>query len=93
MRLPPGETAELEDRFVSVTSRAASAEQVVDPTRKNLERNGQTLNADTSNALMNMHSRLTQARREIDAGNAAAARDALAAADAYATRALKAMGK
>ena len=93
VRLPPGESAELEDRLVSVASKAATAEQTVDPIRRNLERTGQTMNADTSGALMNMHSRLTQARREIDAGNAAAAREALAAADAYATKALKSMGR
>ena len=92
-RLSPAERADLEDRVVNVSSRIETAEQTIDPVRKTLEQNGQSLNPEILNAIRNMHSSLARAQREIEAGSPATARDDLAAADAWAAKVLRSVGR
>jgi hypothetical protein len=91
--MSPAERSDLDDRMVNATSRVQTADQSIDPIRKNLERTGQVLNPDTMNAIRNMHSSLARAQRDIDAGNASAAKDDLAAAEAFAAKVLKSVGR
>ena len=85
--------AELNDRMINATSKIQGAEQAIDPIRQNLASRGQSLNSDTQNAMVQMHSRLEKAKAEIASGDAAAARDDMAAAEAFAARVLKTAGR
>ena len=84
---------ELRDRFVTVESRIAIAEQTIEPLKRQLESQGQTLNADTLTAMSSMRVRLNQAKRELAAGNEAGARESLGAAQALADRVLRTVGR
>ena len=54
---------------------------------------GQILNADTETAMVQMRGRLAKAKAEIAAGDASAALDDLAAAEAFAARVLRTAGR
>jgi len=85
--------AELNDRLLSATSKVQGAEQAIEPIRQNLASRGQALNADTQSAMAQMRSRLEKAKAEIAAGNAAAAMEDLAGAEAFAARVLRTAGR
>ena len=85
--------ADLNDRMINATAKVQGAEQAIDPIRQNLASRGQSLNADTQNAMVQMRSRLEKAKAEIAAGNAAGAADDMAAAEAFATRVLRTAGR
>jgi hypothetical protein len=90
---PAAGRAEVEERFLQVASRIEIAQQAIEPVRLNLEASGQLLNADTSVAVSRMHSSLEAARRHMQSGDFTAAKESLAAAEAFATRVLRAVGR
>ena len=92
-RVPPAEMADIEERMTNATSKVEIAEQTIEPVRQSLASTGQTLNPDISAAMANMRSRLARAKREIAAGDAAAAREDIAAAEAFAAKVLKSVGR
>jgi hypothetical protein len=85
--------AELDERMISVSSKIQVADQAVEPYRQNLAKNGQMLTADILNSQSGMHTALDRAKRQMAAGNAAAAKESLGAAEAYATKLLRAVGR
>ncbi|HEV8415272.1 MAG TPA: serine/threonine-protein kinase [Bryobacteraceae bacterium] len=85
--------ADLNDRMLNATSKVQGAEQAIEPIRQNLASRGQSLNSDTQNAMVQMRGRLDKAKAEIAAGDASAARDDMAAAEAFAARVLKTAGR
>jgi len=85
--------AELNDRMINATSKVLGAEQAIEPIRQNLAGRGQVLNSDTQNAMVQMRNRLDKAKAEIAAGDAEAAKDDMAAAEAFATRVLRTAGR
>jgi len=84
---------ELQERFGSVESRVVIAEQTIEPLKKTLEAQGQSLNSATLSDLSAMRLRLNQAKRQIAAGNEVSARESLVAAQALADRVLRAVGR
>ena len=93
--MPAGqaEKAEVEEKLIGVESKVQIAQQAIDNIKRSLESSGQLLNADTSAAAQRMQSSLQMARRQYSAGNYSAAKESLAAADAFAARALRAVGR
>jgi hypothetical protein len=85
--------ADLDERTISVSSKVQVADQAVEPYRQNLAKNGQMLTADILNSQSGMHAALERAKRQMAAGNAAAAKESLGAAEAYATKLLRAVGR
>jgi hypothetical protein len=85
--------ADIEERMTNAASKVEIAEQTIEPVRQSLASTGQTLNPDISAAMANMRSRLARAKREIAAGDAAAAREDIAAAEAFAAKVLKSVGR
>jgi hypothetical protein len=88
-----GVSAETEDELITVSSKVQTTEETIAPVRLNLERTGQTLNADTLTRIARMHSALERAKRAIAAGNEAEAKENLTAADALATKLLSSVGR
>lgn len=82
-----------EEELINVTTKIGTAEQTVEPVRRNLERSGQTLNADTLAAITRMRLQLEKAKREAASGNLAGARETLGIADALATKVLRSVGR
>ena len=74
-------------------ARIQTAEQTIAPVKANLERQGQTLNADTMSAMVRMRTMLEKGRREMTSGNMAAAKESFAVARALADRVLRTMGR
>ena len=89
----PTISAETEDDLISVTSKVQTTDQTIDPVRQNLERSGQTLNADTLTRIARMHASLDRAKRAVANGNEADAKESIAAADALATKLLSSVGR
>jgi serine/threonine protein kinase len=85
--------ADLNDRMINATAKVQGAEQAIEPIRQNLASRGQILNSDTETAMVQMRSRLAKAKAEIAAGDASAALDDLAAAEAFAARVLRTAGR
>ena len=85
--------AELNDRMINATSKVQGAEQAIEPIKQNLAGRGQVLNSDTQNAMVQMRSRLDKAKAEIAAGDADAAKEDMAAAEAFAARVLRTAGR
>jgi hypothetical protein len=85
--------AELNDRMINATAKVQGAEQAIEPIKQNLASRGQTLNSDTQNAMVQMRGRLEKAKAEIASGDASAAKDDMAAAEAFATRVLRTAGR
>lgn len=79
--------------MASVESRVVIAEQTIQPLRQNLEAQGQTLNANTLSDLGAMRVRLNQAKRYLASGNESGARESMAAAQAFADRVMKTVGR
>jgi predicted Ser/Thr protein kinase len=92
-RLSNAVRAELDDKLTSATAKAQMAEQSIEPLRQDLARRGQLLNPDTQSAMLQMRARLAKAKSDIAAGDAAAAQEDLAAAEAFATKVLRAVGR
>jgi len=89
----PSVSEETEDQLITVTSKVQTTDETLAPVRQNLERTGQTLNADTLARIARMHSCLERAKRAVAAGNEAEAKENLAAADALATKLLSSVGR
>ena len=89
----PAISPETEDQLISVTSKVEIADQSIEPVRQSLQRDGQTLNADTLARISRMHASLDRAKRAVAAGNEADAKESLAAADAFATKLLSSVGR
>jgi len=89
----PAVSAETEDELNTVTSKVQTTDETIAPVRQNLERTGQTLNADTLARIARMHSCLDRAKRAVAAGNEAEAKENLTAADALATKLLSSVGR
>jgi hypothetical protein len=89
----PAVSAALEDRLISVTSRVQTAEQAIEPYRQSLNREGQTLSADTASTLSLMRANLERAKREMAAGNEAAAMQSLSSAEAFANKLLRLLNR
>ena len=87
------EKADVEQKIASAESKIQTAQQAIDAVKQSLEASGQLLNADASTAARRMHSSLDAAKRQYQAGNYTAANESLAAADAFATRALRVAGR
>jgi hypothetical protein len=92
-KLSPAEMRELQNREGLVESKIAAADAAVNPIRASLAAQGQVLNETLLTAITQMHLRLDRANREIAQGEAEAARGDLAAAEAFATRALREVGR
>lgn len=90
---PPALQAEVEEKLAQVASRVEIAQQAIEPIRINLEISGQTLNAETSVAMQRMHSSLAMARRQFSSGNFRGANENLTAAEAFAARVLRSVGR
>ena len=90
---PAAVSAEMQDRMASAEARVAIAETSIEPIRRTLESQGQTLAANTLSDLSAMRLRLGSAKRHLAAGNEAAAKESLAAAQAFADRVLKSVGR
>jgi len=69
------------------------ADTAIEPISQNLARSGQRLNADTQSAINLMHLSLDRAKREIAAGDEAAAQESLTSAEASAAKVLRAVGR
>ena len=88
--------AEIEEVQNSLSAASASvqnAEQQVGSLQRNLQAQGQELNAGTLSAKSMMHVKLEQAQRDLDNGNVAGAKASVQAAEAYAARVLKLVGR
>jgi hypothetical protein len=79
--------------MLSATAKVMSAEQAIEPIRQSLLQRGQVLNSDTQTAMVQMKSRLARAKSDIAAGDAAAAQDDLASAEALAAKVLRTAGR
>jgi Skp family chaperone for outer membrane proteins len=90
---PSAEQLAAEDKFAAVSAKVQNANALVESLRQSLEKSGQMLNLETSTAARRMQSSLEAAKRHISAENWTAANESLAAADAFATRALRAVGR
>lgn len=84
---------ETQEQLANVSSKVQITDQTIDPVRQNLERSGQTLNADTLARIGRMHASLERAKRAVANGNEADAKESLAAADALATKLLASVGR
>jgi hypothetical protein len=91
--IAPAELRELERRVSDVTASIDSAEQAVQPYRDSLAAKGQTLTPDLIATMTRMHAALDRANRDISDGDAAAAKEDLAAAAALTTKVLHAIGR
>ena len=85
--------AELEDDLARAETRIQTAEVTLAPLIANLERQGQTLNADTMTAMARMKAALDKGRREMASGNAAAAKESFGIARAWADKVLRSVGR
>jgi len=86
-------SADLQERLISIASRVQIADTAIEPISQNLARSGQRLNADTQSAINLMHLSLDRAKREIAAGDEAAAQESLTSAEASAAKVLRAVGR
>ena len=93
VQTPAAASPELQDEYAGAESRVQIAEQTIAPVRANLERQGQTLNADTLTAMARMKAMLDKGRREMASGNGAAAKESFGAARALADRVLRSVGR
>ncbi len=93
VQTPAAASPELQDEYAGAESRVQIAEQTIAPVRANLERQGQTLNADTLTAMARMKAMLDKGRREMASGNSAAAKESFGAARALADRVLRSVGR
>jgi serine/threonine protein kinase len=91
--VPSAELAEIEEKLVTVASRIQIAHEAIEPIRLSLEAKGQMLNAETSTAARRMHDSLATARRQVVSGDLSAAKESLAAAEAFASRVLRTVGR
>jgi serine/threonine protein kinase len=89
----PAISSETEDQLISVSSKVEIADQTIEPVRQSLQRDGQTLNADTLSRIARMHASLDRAKRAVAAGNETEAKESLGAADALATKLLSSVGR
>jgi eukaryotic-like serine/threonine-protein kinase len=92
-KIPPDEMRDLENRVMIVSSRINTAEQAAGPIRQSRAAKGQTLNPDLIAKLDLMHSKMDRANREIIEGDAALAKEDLAAAEALAAKVLQSVGR
>lgn len=93
---PAVSSAEMEaaqEQMVSVAAKVATAEQTLEPYKRDLAQSGQTLNPDLLSAASRMKTQLELGRRYIASGNPAAAKEALSAADGLASKVLRAVGR
>ena len=89
----PAISEETEDELITVSSKVQTTDATLAPVRQHLEQDGQTLNADTLARIERMHASLEKARRAVDRGDEATAKESLAAADALATKLLSTVGR
>jgi predicted Ser/Thr protein kinase len=87
------EANEIRERLVEVSTKIQVAETSIEPIRQNLALRGQTLAPDTVAAMSRMRTSLERATREVNAGDYASAKESLDAADAFAARVLRAVGR
>lgn len=87
------EWQQLRTDFVRVSARVRIAENAVVPVRESLERSGQMLHPDTLTAMTRMQMSLELAKKDLEAGALAEAKENLRLADVFASRVLKAMGR
>ena len=91
--IPASVMADLQDDLARAESRIQTAEVTLAPLIANLERQGQTLNADTMTAMSRMRTMLDKGSREMAAGHAAAAKESFAIARAWADKVLRSVGR
>jgi hypothetical protein len=91
--ISPAELREAEDNIASVAGHVKTADDGIEPIRQSLAANGQILSPELQSAAALMHSRLDRARRHLAAGDLAAVKDDLTAADAFANKVLRAVGR
>jgi serine/threonine protein kinase len=91
--IPPAEMADVEERMANAASKVEIAEQTIAPVRQSLAQTGQSLNPDISTAMTTMHTRLARAKREMAAGDLAAAKEDIAAAEGLANKVLRSVGR
>ena len=89
----PAVSAETEDELITATSKVQTTDETLAPVRQNLEREGQTLNADTMTRIARMHASLERAKRAVANGNEADAKENIAAAEALASKLLSSVGR
>ena len=91
--IPASVMADLQDDLARAESRIQTAEVTLAPLIANLERQGQTLNSDTMTAMSRMRTMFDKGRREMAAGNAAAAKESFSIARAWADKVLRSVGR
>ncbi len=83
----------VQDALVAAESKAAIAEQTLAPLKQSLERDGQTLNADTMSRLMRMRASLDKAKRSVADGDAAGAQESITITENLANKLLQSVGR
>jgi serine/threonine protein kinase len=84
---------EARDRFATLSGKVAATEALFNQLKQDLEGKGLSVRADMLARVTSMKMNLTQAKENIDRGNAAAAEKNLTAADALASRINKDLGR
>lgn len=89
----PRISPELQEALANAASKAEIAEQTLTPLKQSLERDGQTLNAETLSRLTRMRTSLERAKRSVAAGDAAAAQESIAVTEGLADKLLRSVGR
>lgn len=92
-RMAAEEASALETRLVGVMAKAENAESSVAKLQADLQRQGLSVHPSTIDALASMKATIAKAKRQFAAGDASGVNESLAAAEVYASRAMKAAGR
>lgn len=92
-RMSTEEASALETRLIGVMAKAENAETSVAHLQTDLQRKGLSIHPSTIDALSNMRTAVARAKRQFAAGDVNGVNDSLAAAEVFAGRALKAVGR
>ena len=92
-RISTEEASAMETRLIGVMAKAENAESSVSKLQADLQRQGLSIHPSTVDALASMRAAVARAKRQFAAGDVSGVSESLAAADVFASRALKAAGR
>ncbi|MEO6038648.1 MAG: hypothetical protein ABIQ93_09565, partial [Saprospiraceae bacterium] len=92
-RISAEEASAMETKLIGVMAKAENAEASVASLQADLQRKGLSIHPSTIDALASMRAAVARAKRQFAAGDVSGVSDSLAAADVFASRALKAAGR
>jgi hypothetical protein len=92
-KLSPEEASVLETRLIGLMAKAENAETSVAKLQADLQRQGLSIHPSTIDALASMRAAVARAKRQFAAGDVSGVNDSLAAAEVFASRAMKAAGR